>query len=256
MKLLLVTLVLALSVEAILGSHYEAKAKLWKHLFDDYHKEFEPEDAKIGFGMGIQCAMYDRRTHVVSTYVWERYSWVDKRLTWAPADYDNVQSLRVSPDHLWMPDFKLYHGHDEKEMTKTVLNHDGSIIWIPPAMYKSLCEKGANDTLHCHYKIGSWTVDDDTVGLEKWGAGASLDYYQNTTCPLVPSLGHVEVIRRTYPCCHNIPYAAMEIAVDYVYHDDHDDDHHHHHHHHDHDHDHDHHAAVAKPAHDDHEDEC
>ena len=36
-------------------------------------------------------------------------TWNDKYLTWDPAEYGGVESLRVDSDDIWLPDVMLYN---------------------------------------------------------------------------------------------------------------------------------------------------
>nr|AAD20220.1 nicotinic acetylcholine beta subunit-like protein [Haementeria ghilianii] len=226
MKLFLVAVLVALSVENIFCSHLQGQTKLWKKLFDHYNKELEPEDAGLKFGLAFVRAHYEKQSHEVHVHVWERYSWTDKRLSWEPSEFDGVTSLRVSHDHLWLPDFQLYHGFEERVETKALLTHEGHLVYVPAVLYKTHCEKGANHSLHCHFKVGSWGVDAVTLPLAKWDTGATLDYYQTKTSPLEAHLGEVELVTKSYSAFQNLPYSALEVSVDFHHKDSHDDDHH------------------------------
>ncbi len=48
-------------------------------------------------------------------------------------------------------------------MTKAILHHDGTVVWTPPAIFKSSCEIDVEffpfDQQNCFLKFGSWTFD-------------------------------------------------------------------------------------------------
>jgi len=50
-----------------------------------------------------------------------------------------------------------------------VIHSDGSVLWIPPAIYKSSCTIDVKyfpfDEQSCQMKFGSWTFNGDQVGL-------------------------------------------------------------------------------------------
>ncbi|ESO07335.1 hypothetical protein HELRODRAFT_191143 [Helobdella robusta] len=218
MKLIVIYALAVLLAGTSLGSHYDVKGRLMKDLLDTYEKELEPERATVNLAIEFQCAIYDRNTHIVSTYVWEIYTWTDNRLKWDPADYDNTKSLTLSAEKVWLPDFKLYHGHDEREEVKISLEHTGLITWIPKASYETVCLHTLPNKHQCHYKIGSWSIDDATVGLSKYEKGGSLTYYQNSTCPLTATMNGAVITHESYPCCPNVQYASLEISITYIHH--------------------------------------
>ena len=42
-------------------------------------------------------------------YVSHAQKWKDVRLTWEPALYGNVTSVRISPLRVWIPDITMYN---------------------------------------------------------------------------------------------------------------------------------------------------
>lgn len=52
-------------------------------------------------------------------------------------------------------------------LTKAVLQHNGTVVWTPPAIFKSSCEIDVRyfpfDQQTCFMKFGSWTYDGDQV---------------------------------------------------------------------------------------------
>ena len=52
-----------------------------------------------------------------------------------------------------------------------VIHNDGSVLWIPPAIYKSSCTIDVKyfpfDEQSCHMKFGSWTFNGDQVRLSR-----------------------------------------------------------------------------------------
>lgn len=62
---------------------------------------------------------------------------------------------------------------DEKRDAMAVLQSDGYVMWIPPAIFRSSCSIDITnfpfDSQACHLKFGVWTSD---------GFKIDLDFYQ------------------------------------------------------------------------------
>ncbi|NWQ80592.1 ACHG protein, partial [Columbina picui] len=80
--------------------------------------------------------------------------WADSRLQWDPEEYDNIQQLRVPSTMVWLPDIVLENNIDgtfEITLYTNVLVYpDGSIYWLPPAIYRSSC------SIHVTYFPFDW----------------------------------------------------------------------------------------------------
>ncbi|XP_014666543.1 PREDICTED: acetylcholine receptor subunit beta-like 1 [Priapulus caudatus] len=128
----------------------------------------------VQFGMAlIQIVNVDEKNQILKTNIWERYLWHDYQLTWDPADYEGVNSLRVSPDNVWLPDIVLFNNADGNYEVSykcnVVLFPDGSVLWVPPAIFQSSCTMNVEyfpfDMQKCEMKFGSWTFNKDQVKL-------------------------------------------------------------------------------------------
>ncbi|KAK3098636.1 hypothetical protein FSP39_021439 [Pinctada imbricata] len=99
--------------------------------------------------------------------------WVDPNLSWESRDYGGIESLYVPAKEIWLPDIVLYNNADGNYevtlMTKAILHSNGSVVWEPPAIYKSSCiidvEFFPFDIQLCIMKFGSWSYDGMQVDL-------------------------------------------------------------------------------------------
>ena len=81
-------------------------------------------------------------------------------MRWNPLEFGGVSKIFVSPEKLWLPDVVLFNKWAESQCgvivddlstfsadgnyevsyySNVVVNHDGSMLWVPPAIYKSSC---------------------------------------------------------------------------------------------------------------------
>ncbi|KAK2853572.1 hypothetical protein Q5P01_006233 [Channa striata] len=119
------------------------------------------------------------------------------KLRWDPEDYLGITTIRVPSDRIWLPDIVLYDnsdGHFEGTVTKAVVKYDGTILWTPPANYKSACTIDVTffpfDLQNCSMKFGSWTYDGSQVDiiLEDFHVDKQ-DYFDNGEWEIVKATG-------------------------------------------------------------------
>ena len=86
----------------------------------------------------------DEKNQLLTSNVWLDMEWRDTWMVWRPADYNNIQDIRVTPDRLWRPDLLLYNSANEN-FDATYPSHltvkaDGNVSQTPPGLLKSTCE--------------------------------------------------------------------------------------------------------------------
>ncbi|VDM30250.1 unnamed protein product [Hydatigera taeniaeformis] len=107
--------------------------------------------------------------------------WRDYQLTWDPAKYGGLRVIRVPHNEVWKPDIVLFNNADGNYevvwQPNLLVHYDGSILWMPPAVYESSCaidvEYFPFDEQECEMKFGSWAFDASRISL---GFYSSLDF--------------------------------------------------------------------------------
>ncbi|XP_030043297.1 neuronal acetylcholine receptor subunit beta-2 [Microcaecilia unicolor] len=130
-----------------------------------------------------QLISVHEREQIMTTNVWLTQEWQDYRLTWKPEDFDNMKKVRLPSKHIWLPDVVLYNNADGMYEVSfycnAVVSYDGSIFWLPPAIYKSACKIEVKhfpfDQQNCTMKFRSWTYDRTEIDLVLKSEVASLD---------------------------------------------------------------------------------
>ncbi|GFN80395.1 neuronal acetylcholine receptor subunit alpha-3 [Plakobranchus ocellatus] len=124
------------------------------------------DSLNIRFSLALsQIINVDEVNQVMKTNVWLQVYWNDYQLKWDPSQYGNIDSIRIKPEKVWVPDFVLFNNADGNyEVTyksNCVLYHYAEINWIPPAIYQSSCSIDVMyfpfDQQVCEMKFGSWT---------------------------------------------------------------------------------------------------
>ncbi|XP_077568972.1 neuronal acetylcholine receptor subunit beta-4 [Stigmatopora nigra] len=130
-----------------------------------------------------QLISVNERDQIMTTNVWLTQHWVDYRLSWNPATYEGIDKLRIPSRHVWLPDIVLYNNADGTYevtvFTNVIVLSNGSINWLPPAIYKSACKIEVKhfpfDQQNCTLKFRSWTYDHTEIDLILKTEVASMD---------------------------------------------------------------------------------
>uniref|UniRef100_A0A8C3W8Y8 Cholinergic receptor nicotinic beta 3 subunit n=1 Tax=Catagonus wagneri TaxID=51154 RepID=A0A8C3W8Y8_9CETA len=167
------------SASAGFRSIAEAEDMLLRDLFQGYQKWVRPvlhsnDTIKVYFGLKIsQLVDVDEKNQLMTTNVWLKQEWTDHKLRWNPDEYDGIHSIKVPSESLWLPDIVLFENADGRFegslMTKAVVKSNGTVLWTPPASYRSSCTMDVTffpfDRQTCSLKFGSWTYDGTMVDL-------------------------------------------------------------------------------------------
>ncbi|XP_015195942.1 acetylcholine receptor subunit beta isoform X2 [Lepisosteus oculatus] len=110
----------------------------------------------------------------MSTNVYMDLTWSDYRLSWNPAEHDNIQVLRLPAGKVWLPDIVLINNNDgvfDVSLRVHVQAYsDGRVTWSPPALYKSSCGIKVTffpfDWQNCTMVFRSYTYDASEIDLQ------------------------------------------------------------------------------------------
>uniref|UniRef100_A0A4W6BRG4 Cholinergic receptor nicotinic alpha 2 subunit n=1 Tax=Lates calcarifer TaxID=8187 RepID=A0A4W6BRG4_LATCA len=197
-------------------THSHAEDVLFKKLFAGYNKWSRPvpnisDVVIVKFGLSIAQLIDVVRSQPPKTSLCISQEWNDYKLRWRPSDYDNVTSIRVPSELIWVPDIVLYNNADGEfavtHMTKAHLFHTGKIRWVPPAIYKSSCSIDVTffpfDQQNCKMKFGSWTYDKAKIDLERIENTVDLNnYWESGEWAIINAVGTYNT--KKYDCCHEI----------------------------------------------------
>ncbi|XP_023995755.1 neuronal acetylcholine receptor subunit alpha-2 [Salvelinus sp. IW2-2015] len=205
------------SIFCLEKAHSHAEDELFKKLFIGYNKWSRPvpnisDVVIVKFGLSIaQLIDVDEKNQMMTTNVWLKQEWNDYKLRWRPSDYDNVTSIRVPSELIWVPDIVLYNNADGEfavtHMTKAHLFYNGKVRWVPPAIYKSSCSIDVTffpfDQQNCKMKFGSWTYDKAKIDLERIENTVDLNnYWESGEWAIIDAVGTYNT--KKYDCCHEI----------------------------------------------------
>ncbi|XP_034968079.2 neuronal acetylcholine receptor subunit beta-4 [Zootoca vivipara] len=130
-----------------------------------------------------QLINVNEREQIMTTNVWLNQEWTDYRLAWEPSEYEGINKLRIPAKKVWLPDIVLYNNADGtyevSVYTNVIVKNNGSMLWLPPAIYKSACKIEVKhfpfDQQNCTLKFRSWTYDHTEIDMILKTGSASMD---------------------------------------------------------------------------------
>ncbi|KAL2077097.1 hypothetical protein ACEWY4_026601 [Coilia grayii] len=213
-RALLLFLLISVSREC---SASKGEDRLFRRLFRRYNQFIRPvenvsDPVTVQFEVSIsQLVKVDEVNQIMETNLWLRHIWNDYKLRWKPAEYDGIESIRVPSNKIWRPDIVLYNNAVGdflvEDKTKALLKFDGTITWVPPAIFKSSCPMDITyfpfDYQNCSMKFGSWTYDKAKIDLVLIGSKVNLkDFWESGEWVIIDAPGYKHDIK--YNCCEEI----------------------------------------------------
>ncbi|XP_061786625.2 neuronal acetylcholine receptor subunit alpha-3-like isoform X1 [Nerophis lumbriciformis] len=212
-----IVLLLALLLAAQGCFASKAEDRLFRKLFRRYNQFIRPvenvsDPVTVEFEVSIsQLVKVDEVNQIMETNLWLRHVWNDYKLRWAPVEYDGIEFIRVPSNKIWRPDIVLYNNAVGdflvEDKTKALLKFDGTITWVPPAIFKSSCPMDITyfpfDYQNCSMKFGSWTYDKAKIDLVLIGSKVNLkDFWESGEWEIIDAPGYKHDIK--YNCCEEI----------------------------------------------------
>ncbi|KAF7661014.1 hypothetical protein LDENG_00270210 [Lucifuga dentata] len=191
--------------------------RLFRRLFRRYNQFIRPvenvsDPVTVEFEVSIsQLVKVDEVNQIMETNLWLRHVWNDYKLRWVPVEYDGIEFIRVPSNKIWRPDIVLYNNAVGdflvEDKTKALLKFDGTITWVPPAIFKSSCPMDITyfpfDYQNCSMKFGSWTYDKAKIDLVLIGSKVNLkDFWESGEWEIIDAPGYKHDIK--YNCCEEI----------------------------------------------------
>lgn len=201
----------------------KAEDRLFRRIFRRYNQYIRPvenvsDPVTVQFEVSMsQLVKVDEVNQIMETNLWLRHIWNDYKFQWNPVDYDGIKYIRVPSDKIWKPDIVLYNNavgdFQVEDKNKALLKYDGTVTWMPPAIFKSSCPMDITyfpfDYQNCSMKFGSWTYDKAKIDLAIIGSKVNLkDFWESGEWEIIDAPGYKHELK--YNCCE-------EIYVDITY---------------------------------------
>ncbi|XP_061608307.1 acetylcholine receptor subunit epsilon isoform X4 [Phyllopteryx taeniolatus] len=155
------------------------ETQLIGNLFKGYNKNIRPvvhpkDKVEVQIKLTLtNLISLNEKEETLTTNVWIEIKWVDYRLAWNKSKYYGIDIIRVPCKTVWLPDIVLENNIDGKfdvaYYANVLISNDGSIYWLPPAIYRSTCAIEINyfpfDYQNCTLAFRSQTYSANEVDL-------------------------------------------------------------------------------------------
>ena len=191
-------MVVAALVLALVSAHYDIPRsaatvqRLREHLLKKGDSFVPPDtDGTTGIEIGIQYRFFkvikvDLASGQLVTKIWRRMRWMDHRLSWDPADWDNVTQVVIYPgahsggatdaidNNMWTPQVVLYNGITPQDQVMEEgaawVTYTGAVWHSTPGVIDVSCRFAGlssfpYDELTCPIEIASWSYSDLVTNL-------------------------------------------------------------------------------------------
>lgn len=109
----------------------------------------------------------EENERTLTVTAWMTLAWIDARLSWLPADYENIKSVHMNIDYIWSPDIYLYNSDLSEDVGKCtpdidcLVSSEGKIACVMPCHHVGHCSLGDYtnwpfDRQNCSFTFGSW----------------------------------------------------------------------------------------------------
>ncbi|XP_053340864.1 acetylcholine receptor subunit epsilon [Clarias gariepinus] len=125
------------------------ESELIADLFKNYNKNIRPvRQASDKVEVQVKLTLtnlisLNEKEETLTTNVWIEIQWADYRLAWNTSEYYGIDIIRVPCTTVWLPDIVLENNIDGKfdvaYYANVLIYSDGSMYWLPPAIYRSTC---------------------------------------------------------------------------------------------------------------------
>lgn len=212
-----------LVVGAVRISAAPDEARLYDDLLSNYNKLVRPaqnvtDAVEVKLGVTLQEFELDVESNEIVLSLWMNYNWNDYRLAWDPEDFGLVQSMRLMPEHLWMPDIVPYNLLPKPRLdwlspVPAVVSPSGDVLFVGPASTRTKCRRmhPLMEQFSCEIKFGSWSTDGYTINLT---TDADLDISSLLVNPMWSIADHTMKRNELFYTCCAEPYISVTLTLD------------------------------------------
>ena len=182
------------SSDSLIKLFKNGETQLLENLLTGYNPDSRPvlnfnDAVQVNFSISlIRIIEMNTKSQELKTSIWLNYVWIDQFLKWKPENYAGVKRVMLPIDKIWKPDILLYNSvsenFDPSFRTNAVVNHDGMVNWLPPAMVTSSCKVDVQyypfDHQDCPFIFGPWSHNMMLLNVTLTSPSADIQMYEQS----------------------------------------------------------------------------
>ncbi|XP_075241423.1 acetylcholine receptor subunit beta-like 2 isoform X2 [Convolutriloba macropyga] len=163
------------------GSVLSKARELESDLFENYRRFVKPRDNQsepvvVHYTSVVQQLVdVEVETQRVTLVFWMNMMWKDDFLQWDPKEYEDLKTVYINPNRLWIPDIVIANREDKNPIIEEVtqilaaVSYNGMVSWFKPMSVCVQCEMNTRnfpwDRQTCMFAIGSFNYFDRDIQL-------------------------------------------------------------------------------------------
>lgn len=167
----------------------------------------------------IKHVDFEEATSIFTVYAWISMEWNDDKLKWNVSNYGNFSRISLAQHEIWQPDITLYnsinHNVDYYGNTNFLVDHNGSVIWVPPATLKTLCDANLRywpfDSHTCTLQFGSWVHHANEIDIVPKKPNQFFELFIESPEWHINDVSHSRNVI-LYECCPD-PYVSVQYNI-------------------------------------------
>lgn len=177
-SVIFIILVVKINCES-LNEYQTAEQKLMTDLLASYNKNIRPSPKLTGDLLLYirQITSLDEKNQIMTSSCYFSEKWIDPRLKWNPADYNNVKMFYVPVKNIWIPDLMVVNTADSNGFL-TVNDYNLASVFSNGTVYvlltaislRTRCKMDVRkfpfDTQNCPVTISSWGQTKDRIDFD------------------------------------------------------------------------------------------
>ena len=201
-----------------------SESRLLSDLFSDYDRRVRPvANDSDAVQVTIDITVQEVELHLESSHatlnLWLSLTWTDPALRWEPGQYGGVESVRLPPSDLWLPDIMAYNQRPHSDpgwlgSTLVVVQNDGSMLWVSPTSPRVGCRRDfmfPPENYMCSLKLASWSYNGLQINLSS--PSVSTDSYVRRDMFWELHTAKANRHEVMYTCCPE-PYLDVTMELD------------------------------------------
>ncbi|XP_055958875.1 neuronal acetylcholine receptor subunit alpha-2-like, partial [Patella vulgata] len=153
---------------------------------------------------------------------WLYAEWIDDFLKWDPDDYNNVSSIVIPANRVWIPDISLGNSVDDifksefVELFRVSIYSNGRVVWEPGGVFSIACPIDITyypfDHQTCELSFGNWQYTKDQVLLRNRSHVVALENYSKNG---EWTIEYTKVYSSAfvYQCCPELSYPEVNFKL-------------------------------------------